>query len=118
MNEVILWLAVFITMFVEGVNRTLTAYNWVTDANKRKTVLFAVSLLTGILISVGFPILSRNVFRDFYGIGDTLAGQIILGVALSFGSKATYYLIDWVKLRRQSIKVELLSKGRDMIIPP
>lgn len=118
MNEVILWLSFFITMFVDGLNRTLTAYGWITDSNKRKIILFSASLLIGVLLSVGFPVLARNVFQDFYGVGDTLAGQVILGIALGFGSKAVYYLVDWVKLRRQSAKIELLNKGRDIITPP
>jgi hypothetical protein len=111
MSEVIAAITFAITMVIDGLTRGLDSMEWVTDTKRRKLLLFTVSLLLGILISVGVPGLATEIFRDFYGLGGSLISQIIVGIALGLGSKATYYLIDWIRLKRQQTRLEVSAQA-------
>lgn len=115
MLEVIGFAVFFITMLVEGLDRGLNTLGWLMDEKKRKLLLYTSSILLGLLLSLGIPELSQEVFQDFHGLGNTLIGRLIVGISLGMGSKTIYYLIDWIKLRRQVSRTEVIEKSVNLI---
>lgn len=116
MDPAITYLLAFITMMVDGLNRILSFFNLPSD--RRKTVLYLASILLGVGLSLLFPQLAANTLSGLFGVGNSIVGQVIFGFALGLGSKAVYYLLDWVKLHRQSIKTSLIAAASRTIAPP
>lgn len=107
-SDILVTLLASVNALTEAFKRLVSPY--VSNEETMKSVSFVASLLFGIGVALASPDAVSDVFHGT-AMADNIGGVIVLGLALGFGSKFTYYLVDLISTLRHFTKGKISSNN-------